>query len=378
MGTHTTISRRWLLNVALIGAIVLGPSNLSGQRPEPPPNVVGGQVPFFSDIALISSHQGDVRQTVSTVGGRVSSVQADGTSAVLFSPLAEANVRTWRISSQPPAKFDVLYQYRQSPAACFERDLNPSVTMRLPTTIEVHAKRPTICDSIGDIDAEPGILAVRRVIGVVMSERDGLPLPGTSIRISRDDSAEFRQREIRTDPTGRFRVSGLVPGRYSLNVGMEGYLTSRYVVLLDPTAATDELQLRLRKSSAPPPPPVLVTGAAIPLYPEAARKAGVEGVVRVRASLDSNGMIDVDADGADQTLARSAADNVRTWLIRAIRGSVLDVVFHYVLTPGDCTGAQGVTVQMNFPYEVTVTAKRVLPCRSFSPQEGWLFAPLMR
>jgi hypothetical protein len=59
---------------------------------------------------------------------------------------AIANARTWTYERMPTRVFEVQYRYRLTPGDCAP-DQNPTVSMRLPTEIEIAAKRRVPCGS---------------------------------------------------------------------------------------------------------------------------------------------------------------------------------------------------------------------------------------
>ena len=106
---------------------------------------------------------------------------------------------------------------------------------------------------------------------------------------------------------------------------------------------------------------VVVTAAALPLYPRGAWKAGLQGQVRVRISTDVNGITDVDGAGNEPPLVDAAVRNVRSWNVTYASLPTIDVEFSYGFKEGACSSTPARThVRIEFPSRVDVRAPR--PC----------------
>jgi hypothetical protein len=124
-----------------------------------------------------------------------------------------------------------------------------------------------------------------------------------------------------------------------------------------------ELTLGLVKASPPPvSTPVDVDRMRVPLYPEEARRLGIEGTVKLRFSLSDVHVQDINADGADERLVEAALESARSWRFRNPRSPVVDVTFTYELLDGECNRQQQPTIEARLPYEVKVVARRLVIC----------------
>lgn len=102
----------------------------------------------------------------------------------------------------------------------------------------------------------------------------------------------------------------------------------------------------------------IVISASMPFYPDMARRARVEGIVRLRVTTDGARVEEVVVIGGPPLLTESARRNVETWEFGDGRARELEVTFHYVLESESSHRAGG-SVTIDFPYMVEVRAKVV-------------------
>jgi TonB family protein len=174
-----------------------------------------------------------------------------------------------------------------------------------------------------------------------------------------------RVREVRTDARGYFRIGGVAAGTYLLDIAADDHSRREVQVTVSQGASSRSIDALL-EPTPPGPTPIkpdaLVRSAELATYPADARRSGVEGVVRLRLSTDSNGEVgDIDVDATMPELRRAALANVRTWDVFMI-APVLTITYTYRLLPGDCTADQQPRITMRFPHVVEVTARRTIPC----------------
>ena len=72
---------------------------------------------------------------------------------------------------------------------------------------------------------EKPAVATGIIRGVVTAGDTGKPLRGADVRVQGGSISIFEPRFARTDEQGRYEVSSLEPGRYTLTVSKVGYLT---------------------------------------------------------------------------------------------------------------------------------------------------------
>ena len=105
-----------------------------------------------------------------------------------------------------------------------------------------------------------------------------------------------------------------------------------------------------------------VTIANVPLYPPAARQAGIEGPVRLRLSTDGTRVLAITVESGQPMLVQAAKENVKTWVFKQHSPSTFVATFRYRLLPeSECDMDSG-TVLLRLPTEVEVSAKRVRTC----------------
>jgi Gram-negative bacterial TonB protein C-terminal len=108
------------------------------------PSVVTIGVPTYPAVARVAHIEGIVHMRITTDGRRVTTAEVqDGPRVLAVS--AQENVRTWQFSPHDPTTFPVTYQYKLVSALSIGIG-NTSVTLGLPTNVEVSAMPPANVD----------------------------------------------------------------------------------------------------------------------------------------------------------------------------------------------------------------------------------------
>jgi hypothetical protein len=126
-----------------------------------------------------------------------------------------------------------------------------------------------------------------------------------------------------------------------------------------------------RLTSAADAVPVIST-ASVPLYPEIAQSARVQGSVRIRVTIDGKRVTHIEnlslepqkpseptrqvspeIQHAYRALAQSAEENVRTWTFLRSKATLFIVTYRYRLLDGADT--KNSKVSMSFPTDVEIS-----------------------
>jgi len=309
---------------------------------------------------------GEARFRLAIQNGVVTDVQLLGDAPPGLETYGRTVLQGWRFEPSPPHAIEVTLRHLREGATGCEQDTNQIVRATLPTLVEVIDKRfVTLCES--GVETIEWSDAVAGLAGEVRCDCPAQTLvPGALLRVQRVGNARgFRERTVRADSKGAFRVSALDPGRYVVNVSADGFERRAYRLLISTTAASGATDLFL-KSQAPQAKPAIVTAGTIPTYPSAAMAAGVQGSVDLSVSMQGNTILDIDGSGDDSRLTSAAKANVATWRFDARGVPVVHVHFEYRLQDGDCKTASQSVVTMQLPREVTVQGTR---CSSAEPLE---------
>ncbi len=106
----------------------------------------------------------------------------------------------------------------------------------------------------------------------------------------------------------------------------------------------------------------VVIDAKVPSYPNIARLAHFEGVVRLQVSTDGEKVSKVELLEGHIVLAGAAMENVKTWRFRWHTRATFETVFRYRLLPESVCEADNPTVLLRLPLEVEVTTKGMTTC----------------
>jgi hypothetical protein len=147
------VTRRVLLSVgAAVVFMVCVPqaARLLVEPPAGPPEVVNADVPFYPRLPQVASIEGTVVLRISTDGTYAQSIEAvEG--PPLLAAAAKRNASTWQFEPHKPTTFDATFRYRLLDVTCrpgcdCRSTERPSISLRLPTQVQVNAERVVLCD----------------------------------------------------------------------------------------------------------------------------------------------------------------------------------------------------------------------------------------
>ncbi|MBI4600803.1 MAG: carboxypeptidase regulatory-like domain-containing protein [Planctomycetes bacterium] len=87
-------------------------------------------------------------------------------------------------------------------------------------------------------------------LGVVLDAATDLPVPDAAIGVAPWPGGGWREVRGISDGAGRFRLEGLSPGAYLLEVRARGYLRETFSLKLVETGSASDLELRLERGGA--------------------------------------------------------------------------------------------------------------------------------
>jgi hypothetical protein len=106
----------------------------------------------------------------------------------------------------------------------------------------------------------------------------------------------------------------------------------------------------------------VVAEAAVPFYPPLARRAHIEGVVRLQVSTDGEKPSLVEILEGQPILGLAAKENVKTWRLRPHARTTFETTFRYKLLPEFVCEIENPTVLLRLPLEVEVSTKGLKTC----------------
>ncbi len=273
----------------------------------PWPTVLAAGVPTLPDFVRLTPWDFEAVVRVTTDGQRISTSEWVSGSQALAR--AADDIRTWRLAPHSATTFDVAYRVTHVPAACTPRD--PHVIARLPRAIEVSIQGWLICDgTVISNDGSP--IQLSRVWGVVSNDLpSGVPIAGAHM-VLESKSGQFDATQ-RSDKSGHFEFQGVPTGHYVLEVTAAGHESMTWRIdVSDEVPRLKRADLQLRVDSYVPQPSARVSSGDIPTYPLAARKRGLEGTVRLRATpaASSAEPIRVDVIEGSPELSAAAIENL--------------------------------------------------------------------
>jgi TonB family protein len=200
--------------------------------------------------------------------------------------------------------------------------------------------------------------APQGVSGTVYDASGGI-VAGAKVML---DGQEPQHFEAETNPDGKFELTAIPPGRYTLSVSLAGFKTFQESLDLQASSAwsrvitlqlgdvqetinvrstrlaprdTKSAPIRVRVGGNVEPP--RKTHDVRPVYPESMREAGIEGVVPLEAIIDRAGTVQsvrVLTAAVHPELVRAAADAVRQWRFDPTRlnGTPVEVVMNVSIT----------------------------------------------
>jgi TonB family protein len=233
-----------------------------------------------------------------------------------------------------------------APAAVPIANTTPAIAVMAPT-LRPPAKRTAVRKPAPEPEfpARQG-LADGSLFGVA-SDSSGAALPGVTVTVSTVETAGADTREtpvetIVSDETGTFQFRALTPGEYSLKAELLGFapfrkrglrIASGQVLKENIVLSLGTVSQRVEVTAAGQPRPPQSPGTARririggnvvaaklasqvkPIYPQAARDAGIEGTVHLHALIGTDGTLIAlrVTSNNDQDLANAALEAVRQW-----------------------------------------------------------------
>lgn len=105
--------------------------------------------PTYPVFARQAHVEGVVRLKITTDGRRVADAEVQGSAPAMLEDLAEKNVRTWEFEPADPTSFIVSFTYKLVTYRISGAD-RASVTLKLPTDVEISATMPVNVDLAPD------------------------------------------------------------------------------------------------------------------------------------------------------------------------------------------------------------------------------------
>jgi len=112
-------------------------------------------------------------------------------------------------------------------------------------------------------------------------------------------------------------------------------------------------------AQAPQSEPALpvVRSADVPLYPDLARMARIEGTARMHVWTDGSSIVKVEGSGAHKMLTTAAEENLRTWRFYTHKPMSFTVTFVYSIDPIEVFGFVNPSVVLQLPTRVEIRTK---------------------
>ena len=105
--------------------------------------------------------------------------------------------------------------------------------------------------------------------------------------------------------------------------------------------------------------PPMIAAAGVPLYPQLARMARIEGVVHVKVTTDGHRCIAAKAEDGHKMLAAAAEKNAQTWEFETHEPTTFMVTYQYKLVDDLKDNRHVPTVILRLPTEVEVLASPI-------------------
>jgi TonB family protein len=135
--------KRFAIVLICFGMVVL--ACVAKLPAKPLPVVTSASVPLYPVAARAMGIEGRVVLHVSTDGKGVSNVIAVR-GPLMLQKTAKENVQTWQFEEHSPTSFDVVFRYKLYD--CRECSDNSTVSLKLPTDVEVSIPRVVIEDPV--------------------------------------------------------------------------------------------------------------------------------------------------------------------------------------------------------------------------------------
>jgi len=234
--------------------------------------------------------------------------------------------------------------------------LNPRLDRRVPTRRALFGLTVAVVLLLLPVGLLRAAQSARQPLDGVVYDTTGAVLPGVAVTL--DEGAA--KVEVRTDPSGRFRIDGVEPGSHVLQVAVPGFRALRQPIALRTDSdwnravtlqvgdLKETVSVRARRpasitpigDAASGPTPVRVGGNiraprktvnVNPEYPKRMVDAGLEGKVSVEAVVGIDGRVArarALTVEAHPDLAQAAVDAVRQWRFEPtlLNGSPVEIV----------------------------------------------------
>jgi hypothetical protein len=358
--------------LGIIFALGLSPAILPFDGQETSGRSSGGPVPVaatwpFSLEEKIPAIVGELRLRLQVERGVVVRIGVVGQASPALAASGKEALSRWRFAPDVSAVLETTIRHTLAGETGCWPDHNQTIRAQLPDSVEVVSRKfVTICDpALTTVELHEPISILAGHLTCRCASNEAM----AGVRLSLLREGRLRGAAIRTvlsDSDGRFRIGGLLPGTYRLEIRDARLQMTDYRFVVATDGRPDPLEISI-EPQATTKPVTQVTGGSIPIYPSRARAAGIEGTVNLRVSLRGDDVLDVDAESANQELAAAAVSSVRTWRFRATTVPVVVIRFVYALDQGDCQQARGPVVVMDLPNTVTIRA--IGPCIAGRPSD---------
>ncbi|HVQ42227.1 MAG TPA: carboxypeptidase regulatory-like domain-containing protein [Vicinamibacterales bacterium] len=346
--------------LALVGGVLtlsaVGPGAQQQRAAASLPVVIAGRWPQVNSIGAQANSSATVVARVTTDGEQVASVEVVRP-AVLLTEDVVASIKTWKFEPHAPTTFETTFRFgrRTAEPRCYNDDRNAHLSSRLPLELTVESTRTVICDPSVSFGRLQSKVARGRVVCKCPNER---PLAGVLVQLKPQSNYRL-VGETLTNRDGWFDLGNVQPDSYYLELSAAGYYYSNQALLVSPGVAESELTVELeRDTNTVPPAAATVLPGALVTYPESARRANVEGIVRMRMSTEGTVMV---LDGPFE-LREAAISNVRSWKFQEAPSRPFEIRYRYQLLAAACNAEPSPAVTMRPPYDVEIVAKRIIRC----------------
>jgi hypothetical protein len=102
----------------------------------------------------------------------------------------------------------------------------------------------------------------------------------------------------------------------------------------------------------------MVASAQVPLYPQVARIANVQGVVHIKVTTDGHRVVSAQVEDGNKLLSAPAEENIRTWQFSVHESTTFTVTYTYKLVTDLEAVQNNPRVLLKLPTEVEVDALR--------------------
>jgi hypothetical protein len=151
LGGQIMKTSTWLLAITFLCHLLLADISIATAQASKIslPMIAGAAVPLYPPLARAAHIEGIVHVRITTDGHRVIDAHVEDGNKLLAAA-AEENVRTWQFATHQQTTFIVTYRYKLD-AGLKGSPNNPTVTLRLPTEVEVSTTPLVINDPQADV-----------------------------------------------------------------------------------------------------------------------------------------------------------------------------------------------------------------------------------